>query len=188
MTVPWLALGGSDHRMPSLSRLIRDFTFLLAPSEFNVYAGSAVNTAQKGDMMSEKTTKEKNRKHGPAPTLAKASIAEDRKEKTPEPKRQKQRAVGKAEENALHSKLIAFSFRAPWASSVFLAGCFNGWDRHATPLHQQDDGTWTCTISIQPGEHEYRFVVDGEWQNDPLNAHRRCNAFGTENCVLVIDR
>lgn len=174
--------------MPSLSRLMRDLEFLLAPSEFNVYANSTIKTAQKGDTMSEKTTKEKNKKDGPVPRLARTTIAKNRKEKTPESEPQKQHTGGKAEENTLHSKLIAFYFRAPWASDVFLAGCFNGWDRRATPLHRQDDGTWTCSISIQPGEHEYRFIVDGEWQNDPLNARRRYNAFGTENCLLVVDQ
>lgn len=186
MTVPWLALGGSDHRMPSLSRLMRDFIFLLAPSDFDIYPGSSINAAQKGDMMSEKTAKEE--KDGPVPRLAKASTVKNKKEKTLHPKPQKQRAVGKAEESAHHGKLIAFSFRAPWASTVFLAGCFNGWDPHATPLHRHDDGTWTCSLSIEPGEHQYRFVVDGEWQDDPLNANRCRNEFGTENCILMVDR
>lgn len=57
MTVPWLALGGSDHRIPSLSRLMRDFIFLLAPPGFHAYPGSSVNPARKGDMISEKTAK-----------------------------------------------------------------------------------------------------------------------------------
>lgn len=187
MTVPWLVLGGSDHRMPSFSRLMRDFIFLLAPSDCHVYPGSSVNPAQKGGMMSEKTTKEKKKKDGPVPRLAKDSTAKNTKEKTLESEPQNQRAAGKIEESVHPRKPIAFSFKAPRASNVFLAGCFNNWDPHATPLHRHDDGTWTCSISIEPGEHQYRFFVDGEWQSDPLNTHRRCNEFGTENCVLMVD-
>lgn len=187
MTAPWLALGGSDHRIPSLSRLIRDFIFLLAPPDFSACQGS-MNPAGKGDIMWEKTTKEEKKKDGPVPRLAKASATKSRKEKTAETAPQKKRPGRKAEESARPSKLIAFSFRAPQAHNVFLAGCFNGWDPHATPLHWHDDGIWTCSINIEPGEHQYRFIVDGEWQDDPLNARRCCNEFGTENCVLIVDR
>lgn len=187
MTVPWLALGGSDHRIPSLPRLIRDFIFLLAPPDFNVYPGSTLNPMEKGDMMSEKTTKAKDKKDGPVPRRAKASTAKGRKEKTPEPEPQKKKG-GEAEESVHPAKLITFTFRAPQARNVFLVGCFNGWDPHATPLHWHDDGIWTCSISIEAGEHQYRFIVDGEWQSDPLNTHRCCNEFGTENCVLMVDR
>lgn len=136
--------------------------------------------------MPKKRMKEENEKDGPVPRLAEASKVKSQKAETIDPEPQKQLAGGKTEESAHPGKLIAFSFRAPWASNVFLAGSFNEWSRHATPLHQQDDGTWTCSISIQSGEHEYRFIVDGDWENDPLNAHRRCNEFGTENCVLMV--
>jgi hypothetical protein len=185
---PWLALGRSNHRMPSLSRLISDFMFLLAPSDFNVYPVSTTNPEQRGDMMSEKTMKDKNGKDGPASKPAKAKTVKNRKGKTSEPELQGQRADGKAEETVHHSKLVAFSLKAPQTSLVFLAGCFNGWDPHATPLHWHEDGVWICSVSLEPGEHQYRFIVDGEWQNDPLNTRRLSNAFGTENCVLVVDR
>jgi hypothetical protein len=161
--------------------------FLLAPPDFYAYPGSSANPARKGDMMSEKAAKEKNGKDGPVPRLVRASTDRSKKKKAEKLEPQMRQPVGEAEESAHPSKLIAFSFMAPQASAVFLLGCFNGWDPHSTPLHQQEDGTWTCSISIDPGEHQYRFIVDGEWQNDPLNTHRCCNEFGTENCVLVVD-
>lgn len=84
-------------------------------------------------------------------------------------------------------KPVSFTLDAPRAGRVFLAACFNGWDPFATPLVRNDDGQWTCTLDIEPGEHQYRFVVDEEWQDDPCNSLRCSNEFGTENCVLIIE-
>jgi hypothetical protein len=41
-------------------------------------------------------------------------------------------------------------------------------------------------MSLKPGRHEYRFVADGEWLDDPTAEQRIANAFGTENCVRVV--
>jgi 1,4-alpha-glucan branching enzyme len=79
-----------------------------------------------------------------------------------------------------------FGLEAPQAAQVFVVGCFNGWDPVANPLKRDEEGAWSCTISIEPGEHEYRFVVDGVWWDDPGNLVRRWNEFGTQNCVLIV--
>lgn len=79
-----------------------------------------------------------------------------------------------------------FQLKAPQAAQVFVAGCFNEWDLTANPLEQDEEGTWSCTLAIEPGEHEYRFVVDGVWCDDPANMSRRRNEFGTQNCVLIV--
>lgn len=81
---------------------------------------------------------------------------------------------------------VNFRLEAPQAAQVFVAGCFNGWDPRANPLERNEDGMWSCTLIIEPGEHEYRFVVDGVWCDDPTNAVRRWNELGTQNCVLFI--
>jgi len=83
-------------------------------------------------------------------------------------------------------KKTTFKLNAPEAQQVFVAGCFNGWDAGADALERGDDGVWTCTLTLEPGEHEYRFVVDGTWWDDPLNAERRQNEFGCENCIIVV--
>lgn len=66
---------------------------------------------------------------------------------------------------------IEFSLERPGASSVALAGDFNGWDTAATPMADPDgDGTWVVVVDLEPGRHEYKFVVDGStWVNDPDN-------------------
>ncbi len=84
-------------------------------------------------------------------------------------------------------KVPSFMLYEPQATQVFVAGCFNDWDPRATPLERDEAGTWFCTIELEPGQHEYRFVVDGEWRSDPLNVVRCSNEFGTENCVIVVE-
>src|ERR1041385_7021677 len=59
-------------------------------------------------------------------------------------------------------KSIEFSLKAPHASSAVIAGSFNNWDTHKTPMQRDGDG-WKAKIPLAPGRYEYRFVVDGEW-------------------------
>jgi 1,4-alpha-glucan branching enzyme len=75
---------------------------------------------------------------------------------------------------------------APQASQVFIVGCFNEWDLTTNPLDRDEEGTWSCTLVLEPGEHEYRFIVDGVWWDDPANVMRRRNEFGTQNCILIV--
>lgn len=65
---------------------------------------------------------------------------------------------------------IEFSYDDPSAGSVSLAGSFNNWNMNANPLTQGDDGVWRVIVDLEPGEHEYKFVVNGsEWIADPDN-------------------
>jgi hypothetical protein len=81
---------------------------------------------------------------------------------------------------------ITLQLEAPQAKQVCIVGSFNEWDPMANMLGYDEDGRWGCTLALEPGEHEYRFVVDGEWCDDPENLLRRPNEFGTENCVLIV--
>ena len=80
-------------------------------------------------------------------------------------------------------KLTTFTVKAPQARQVCVAGSFNDWSPMALERNQR--GIWTHTMRLAPGEHEYRFIVDGEWWDDPANTLRRRNAFGTQNAVLT---
>ena len=85
-----------------------------------------------------------------------------------------------------NKKRITFSFSTPEAESIFLAGSFNAWDPTDRPMKPDKKGTWKTTISLAPGRHEYRFVVDGEWQDDPACEERNANPFGTYNCLVSV--
>ena len=79
-----------------------------------------------------------------------------------------------------------FAFPAPEAQKVSLAGDFNNWDSKATPMHKGTDGVWHVGVALGPGRHEYRFVADGVWQDDPAAQQRAANSLGTENCVRIV--
>jgi 1,4-alpha-glucan branching enzyme len=82
---------------------------------------------------------------------------------------------------------VCLGLYAPEAKAVFVAGTFNGWQPSAMPLQRQDDGRWALELMIKPGRHEYRFVVDGQWMDDPLSPAYVPNPFGGLNCVLVAE-
>jgi len=84
------------------------------------------------------------------------------------------------------SKKQTFRFAAPTALSVMLAGDFTHWQQRAVPMQKGKDGIWTATIDLTPGQHKYRFIVDGEWQDDPECAVRVPNPYGTENMIRQV--
>ena len=72
--------------------------------------------------------------------------------------------------------------------NVFLAGTFNDWNDSKTRMSDADsDGTYTVTILLQPGTYQYKFVVDGNWHQDPNNPEGAEDGFGGQNSVLNVD-
>jgi 1,4-alpha-glucan branching enzyme len=85
------------------------------------------------------------------------------------------------------AKKVQFEFPAPEAQKVYLAGDFNNWDPSANPMKKDKKGIWKTALSLKPGRYEYRFLVDGNWENDP--SCRGCvpNEFGSQNCVRIVE-
>ena len=79
-----------------------------------------------------------------------------------------------------------FKCRAPEARDVHLAGSFTQWDAQAVSMKRGRDGTWTAQVTLPPGRHEYRFIVDGTWQNDPGCGLCAPNPYGSMNCAIEI--
>ncbi len=84
-------------------------------------------------------------------------------------------------------KKVTFSFNAPEANTVLLAGDFTGWEQAPVSLKKDKQGLWKKTISLPPGKYEYRLLVDGQWRDDPECPHRQPNQFGAENCVCIVE-
>lgn len=74
----------------------------------------------------------------------------------------------------------------PTARQIGIAGSFNEWQSEASPMFQLSDGTWATELVLAPGHHEYRFVVDGEWADDPTAADYVPNPFGGMNAALTV--
>ena len=81
---------------------------------------------------------------------------------------------------------VELTCEAPQAETVFVAGDFNQWRADDLRMRQDETGTWKVKVWLAPGRHEYRFIVAGEWQDDPHASARVPNAFGSNNCVLQV--
>jgi 1,4-alpha-glucan branching enzyme len=82
---------------------------------------------------------------------------------------------------------VTFTYVAPDAQTVLLAGDFTGWQQAPLSLKKDKKGVWKTTVSLPPGRYEYRLLVDGQWQDDPQCPQRQANDFGSENCVCTVD-
>jgi len=84
--------------------------------------------------------------------------------------------------------LVRFELVAPDAREVSLAGSFNNWNPEGMQLTRSGaTGLWTGTVALEPGEHQYLFVIDGaRWIPDP-SAHAQVDdGFGQENSVIIV--
>jgi 1,4-alpha-glucan branching enzyme len=81
---------------------------------------------------------------------------------------------------------VTFKLNAPDAKDVRISGSFNEWSYESTPLKKEANGVWKTLVSLAPGTYEYRFIVDGEWRDDPECPLRVENPFGSQNCVRVV--
>ncbi|MBU3666335.1 MAG: hypothetical protein FGM15_10745 [Chthoniobacterales bacterium] len=79
-----------------------------------------------------------------------------------------------------------FTYAAPEAQAVFVAGSFNGWNTTANPLSEAGNGVWTTTVSLPAGQTAYKFIVDGEWKTDPANPALAEDGSGGNNSVVTI--
>jgi 1,4-alpha-glucan branching enzyme len=83
-------------------------------------------------------------------------------------------------------KEVVFELDASSAKEVLLAGDFTDWEKTPIKLRKGDRGAWQASIKLPPGQYHYKFVVDGEWRDDPRATKRCPNTFGTSNSVLEI--
>lgn len=81
---------------------------------------------------------------------------------------------------------VTFSIKAPEAKQVVLMGDFNNWDPEMHPMKSTGDGVWKKKLKLAPNQYEYKFLVDGEWKEDPGNGQVCANCFGTRNNVLKL--
>lgn len=82
-------------------------------------------------------------------------------------------------------KKVTFILEVDGAISVSLMGDFNNWNEIKHPMKKYNE-TWKKTVFLNPGRYEYRFLVDGEWRNDPNNNQLCKNRFGTYNNFLIV--
>ncbi|MCX6909423.1 MAG: glycogen-binding domain-containing protein [Verrucomicrobia bacterium] len=83
------------------------------------------------------------------------------------------------------ARKVEMSFDAPFAKFVNIAGDFNAWEMTTLAL-RKTDSVWKITLELKPGAYQYKFLVDGEWVNDPNNVRTVPNQFGSLNNMLEV--
>jgi 1,4-alpha-glucan branching enzyme len=73
------------------------------------------------------------------------------------------------------------------AVSVSVAGTFNNWNPHVSPLRSAGAGQWSLQMMLEPGRYEYRFLVDGKWKMDPAARQQVTDFCGGGNSVLLVE-
>ena len=81
---------------------------------------------------------------------------------------------------------VTFSVQAPGAQKVAVTGDFNNWDPEAHPMKHTGKGIWKKKLTLPPDQYEYKFLIDGEWREDPENDQACVNCFGTRNNLLIL--
>jgi 1,4-alpha-glucan branching enzyme len=81
---------------------------------------------------------------------------------------------------------VEFSFLAPEAMQVLLAGAFNSWDTQTLLMKKNEDGVWKIGINLAPGCYEYKFLADGTWVENVSGIETVPNPFGTRNFLALV--
>ncbi|HDQ00427.1 MAG TPA: hypothetical protein ENN22_14775 [bacterium] len=70
--------------------------------------------------------------------------------------------------------------------SVSVAGEFNRWSASANPMRDYNrNGVWTAWLNLDPGEYEYKFVVNSSyWIPDPSNKRRIPDGWEGFNSII----
>jgi chromosome partitioning protein len=84
------------------------------------------------------------------------------------------------------SEGVTFTIEAPAAERVHLAGDFNNWTLDGSEMERRG-GVWKTVVKLPPGRYRYRYVVDGRWRSDPLNAAVEPSPYGGDDSILVMD-
>jgi chromosome partitioning protein len=87
---------------------------------------------------------------------------------------------------AVTSAGVMFTIEAPGAERVQLAGDFNGWDLQGSDMSPAGQ-IWKTVVPLEPGRYRYRYVVDGQWQSDPLNPTVEPSPYGGNDSILVVN-
>ncbi len=99
----------------------------------------------------------------------------------------RRRAAGHQADNPLSDlKNTEFRLAAPAAESVKLAADFTDWGKSPLDLMKAADDVWFIIVPLLPGSYAYRFLVDGQWRDDPCPAQLVPNPFGSMDAVVNV--
>ncbi|MBR2373710.1 MAG: glycogen-binding domain-containing protein [Lentisphaeria bacterium] len=84
-------------------------------------------------------------------------------------------------------RAVIFEFEDAPGKTVFLAGSFNNWQMTTRMNYKAEKKVYSCRLLLEPGDYQYKFVVDGEWRLDGANSCFTPNGFGELNSVIRVE-
>jgi len=81
--------------------------------------------------------------------------------------------------------MVGLEYRDVVGRSVAVAGSFSDWSPR-TMKDKDNSGVYRCRLLLEPGEYQYKFLVDGQWRTDSSNPDFVPNEYGSLNSVLVV--
>jgi 1,4-alpha-glucan branching enzyme len=137
--------------------------------------------ANRGEASRETVTK--------TPSAAASNSTKDGKKKSAAVAAKTSAAAAPLVQATQHSdtlKETTFKIEAAHAHEVLLAGCFTEWKKSPVKMVKGGGGVWHAKVNLKPGSYRYRFLVDGNWQNDPSHTNRVPNPYGSADMVLQV--
>lgn len=83
-------------------------------------------------------------------------------------------------------KRITFRYTGDPGRDIRVTGTFNEWSESRQMADLDGDGHYELRMFIPPGQHEYKFLVNGEWHIDPDCTNWVPNEHGTLNSVIKV--
>ncbi len=87
---------------------------------------------------------------------------------------------------AARAEPTAFTLVAPDAKQVFVAGEMTDWDDGKKAMTRGPDGTWRATLDLEPGQWIYKYVVDGQWVQDPATPDHDADGRGGQHSFVFV--
>lgn len=81
---------------------------------------------------------------------------------------------------------VQFEVQALQARSVEIAMDCGDWKPEPMIADARASGCWRVTKALPRGEYRYKFIVDGQWINDPLNPLVKPNPFGGKDSIVRV--
>jgi 1,4-alpha-glucan branching enzyme len=83
-------------------------------------------------------------------------------------------------------EIVIFRSHNPEALEIQLAGDFNDWMPHTTPMRRMGRGDFEARLRLPKGRYRYRLVIDGHWSHDLHNPRVETNEYGELNSIVEI--
>lgn len=142
---------------------------------------------KKEKKMKDKEQKDNEKKEKEKKEKEKKEKEKKEKEKREKVKKNKKSADADTSMTGLRGVATTFTLSGEAGQEAWVAGSFSAWER--IRLERREDGVLSAVVELEPGSHQYKFLVDGEWRLDPSSGEATVdNGLGSCNNVITVQR